>query len=304
MSENKKSTLDAILAQYETNSKPRESSSNNGFDLKNYFSTYLPEGTTSAKKKIRILPAVIEGDTPFTELYIHTKEVDGTKRKFTCLKEMYDEPCPFCEAREVLYASGTDADKELAKNYYPRRTYVCRLIDREAEDEGVKFWRFNHDFRNQGVFDKIIAIISEKGNVTSADGGRDLVIHIGRDQNGYTVITSITDADPSPIHADADQVKAWVENTKKWEDVYSVKPYEYLEIIVKGGIPVWDKDTESFIDKDAAIIKDKESEESAKDNLEASLEDETSLNATDVSDASDTNTKPTEDDDDEDDLPF
>lgn len=290
--ENKKDALQKILEQYEKNSKPKETSSKT-FDLKNYFSTYLPDGVTSGKKKIRILPARVEGETPFSELFIHAKEIDGKSRKFACLKEMYGKDCPFCEAREALYASGEDTDKELAKKYYPRRTYICRVIDRDHEDEGVKFWRFNHDFRNQGTFDKIMAIISEKGNVTLNETGRDLVVHLGRDQNNNSIIKSITDSDPSPISSDPEKVKEWVEDEKDWSDVYSVKPYEYLEIIVKGGIPVWDKKTESFVDKATLVDEESETTDSSEE-LENQLKNDSSELDVDNYHTSD----------EEDDLPF
>ena len=297
MADKKNSTLDAILKQYEDNSKPKKMAGSKEFDLKNYFSTYLPDGVKSAKKRIRILPPAKDGDTPFTELYIHSKEVDGKNRKFACLKEMYDKACPFCEAREELYASGEASDKEIAKKYYARRTYVCRIIDRDHEDEGVKFWRFNHDFRNQGTFDKIIAIVSEKGDVTNPENGRDIVIHVGRDQNKNCIIKSITDSDPAPIHEDAELAESWVKNEKLWEDVYSVKGYDYLEIIVKGGIPVWSKEKEGFIDK-ASL--EEETEETVNDLEEELKKEEIVGNEVDATDVSG---KVLDDDDDED-LPF
>lgn len=292
MAETKNSTLDAILKQYEENSKPKTKGTTKEFDLKNYFSIYLDKGVKSAKKTIRILPPAKDGETPFAELYVHPKEVDGTNRKFACLKEMYDKDCPFCEAREELYASGEDSDKEIAKKYYPRRTYVCRVIDRDKEDEGVKFWRFNHDFRNQGTFDKIIDIVSTKGDVTNPETGRDLIIHIKRDQNNNCVISSITDEDPSPIHEDADKVAEWIGDERTWEDVYSVKPYDYLEIIVKGGIPVWDKENECFVDK---VLIEEETETT--NDLEEEL-DEAETNIGDEVDVTDVP------EDEEDDLPF
>lgn len=302
MAETKNNALDAILKQYEENSKPKNNGGNS-FDLKNYFSTFLEKGVNKASKRIRILPSQNEGETPFSELYIHAKEVDGKKRKFTCLKEMYDKDCPFCEAREELYSSGKDEDKEIAKKYYPRRTYVCRVIDRDKEDEGVKFWRFNHDFRNQGTFDKIIDIVASKGDVTDPETGRDLMVHIKRDQNGNCVISSITDMDPSPIHEDEEKAKEWVESEKTWEDVYSVKGYDYLEIIVKGGIPVFDKENKCFVDK---LSLEEENSESEND-LDKELKEEevgNEVDATDTKDLDGDSSDSSDSGDDDDDLPF
>ena len=60
--------------------------------------------------------------------------------------------------------------------------YVDAIIDREKEHEGVKFWRFNHDYRKQGTYDKIMkAIIAVGHDITDVETGRDLNIEIARE---------------------------------------------------------------------------------------------------------------------------
>ena len=73
----------------------------------------------------------------------------------------------------------------MAKKYNQREYYVVKVIDREKEIEGPKFWRFNRDYTNQGVFDKIIAIVQEIGpndDITDVSNGIDLTLDIRRDQ--------------------------------------------------------------------------------------------------------------------------
>jgi len=288
---NTNSVLDAMLNQYkETSEKGNKDYNSTPFDLKNYFSTYIEKTVKTAKKQIRILPPQENSDSPFEILYVHNKEVDGTKRKFACLKEMQNKPCPFCETKDLLYSSGEESDKDLAKKYIARKTYVCRVIERGKEDEGVKFWRINHDFRKQGTFDKIMAIVEEKGDITDEKTGRDITIHIGRDQNNNPVVTSITDKDPSVITTDSILLEKIITDKKTWENVYSVKPYEYLEIIIKGGVPMWDKEKNCFIDKGVEETEEKDSE-----NISAELDAELKNDVTDVT-ASDLG--------EEDDLPF
>lgn len=310
MTKKKSTSLDAILAQYEENQKRREQKNNSGFNKEDYFSIYIPKEVTSAEKQIRILPSVNDGETPFTQLFIHAKEINGQKRKFTCLKEMYNKDCPFCDVRNELYERGDDGDKENAKAYYPRMTYVCRVIERDKEDEGVKFWRFNDDFRNQGIMDKLITIIKKKGDITNPETGRDITLHIGRDQNKNVFVTSITDDDPTPLSGNAEQMKLWLEHDKTWEDMYSVKPYEYLEIVVAGGIPVWDKDTETWVSKEVSDNEDEETKNEAKRQLEVKLtsatdtSDDEELNDNDTSTETSVTEQTTTSDDDDDDLPF
>ena len=143
MSNEKKTTLEAMLAQYE--SATTETKAKTTFDLKNYFTTYLPDGINTAIKRVRILP--VSDGTPFIAVHVHSIQVEGKNRKFTCLAHESDLPCPFCEAREELLSTGEESDKELAKNYRPRLMYIVKVIDRENEADGPKFWRFPSNFK-------------------------------------------------------------------------------------------------------------------------------------------------------------
>jgi len=239
--------VQAMMAQYDNNTK-KKTTNKTEFSLDNYFNTFLPDGVNSATKYVRILPTE-NGETPFKEMYVHSKQIDGKWKKFACLNHNDDKPCPFCEAREALLATGKDSNKTLAKDYTSRRTYVTKLIDRENEAHGPKFWRFNHDYRGTGILDKIIAIIRAKGNITDATTGRDLIINITRDQNGRPQVNSILFDDSKPLHAEAEVAKGWLDDKRTWRDVYAIKPYEFLKIIVKGGEPVWDKEKGQWADK-------------------------------------------------------
>ena len=262
---NEKNALTAMLEQYETNNKPKyEKKSEKVYDLKNYFNTFIKEGVKSATKTIRILPA--SNGSPFVEMYGHKMQVDGEWKTFACLKHEKEEACPFCEAREALLSTGKETDKELAKKYNAKLMYVVKVIDRDNSDEGVKFWRFNHDFRKEGIYDKIIGVMNAiKKDVTHAETGRDLVLTINRNQNNVPVVSAVASLDPSPLSEDATQSAEWLADVRIWEDVYSVRTYDYLEIIVKGGVPVWDKEKKGFVDK-ASLVATEEA-----NNLDSEL---------------------------------
>jgi hypothetical protein len=264
--EKKNDALSAILKQYEDNTTKKQVKKEKTFDLKNYFSTFFPKTEKKAKKVIRILPAADGESSPFVELHVHSVEINGEYKKFVCLKHTYDKPCPFCQAREQLYSktdtdeatgkvfnkseSQIESDRAVAKKYNSRKMYVVKLIERGKEDEGIKFWRFNHDSRGSGVMDKIMILLEEEGYFIDPKEGKDITIHLGRDQKGNASITSITaNKEMTPVSADDTQSKEWLADARTWEDVYGVKSYEYLEIIVKGGEPMWDKDASKFVDK-------------------------------------------------------
>jgi gp32 DNA binding protein like len=245
--------LAAMLQQYEKNSTRNTNESGTTYNEKNYFSTYIPDKVKSATKIIRILPTA-DGSSPFIEVHCHSIKIEGKDRKFSCPKHEKNEDCPFCEARTELLSTGLESDKELAKKYNARKMYVVKIIDREDESHGPKFWRFNHDWRKQGVYDKIMGVVQAIAKTAAKDftdklTGRDLMITINRDQNNHAVISTISHLDPSPLSEDETQANEWVSDNRTWLSVYSIKPYDYLEIIVKGGTPTWDKASEKFIDK-------------------------------------------------------
>jgi hypothetical protein len=134
------SIFEEMMKQYESSHNgKRDSGSQKTYDLKNYFNTILPKGVDSETKRIRILPPSEGSKTPFTTMWGHVKKVNGDWKTFPCPKHEKGEDCPFCQAREALLATGKDEDKELAKQYSARQFYVAKVIDRDRENEGVKF---------------------------------------------------------------------------------------------------------------------------------------------------------------------
>lgn len=256
--------LAAMLKQYESNTTSYTKSENT-YDLKNYFTTFLKEKEKSATRRIRILPTK-DGSSPFVEIHGHKIQVDGEWKTFVCLKHEKGEDCPFCEAREALISTGKESDKELAKKYSAKKMYVVKVIDRDNEADGPKFWRFNHDYRKTGTLDKIYGVLQAVNkDITDAETGRDLLVMIARDQNNRPVVQSISHVDPTPLSEDAELVKEWLADDRTWQNVYSIKPYEYLEIVVKGGSPTWDKEAKKWIDK-ASLTATEEN-----DNLDEEL---------------------------------
>ena len=129
--------------------------------------------------------------------------------------------------------------------------YILKVIERGNEEEGVKFWRFKHNWKGNGPIDKIIPIWRNKGDVTDANEGRDLILILqtlplpgGRGE--YTTVSSVMYEDPGKLSEDQTQTKEWTEDERTWKDVYSQKPVEYLEAISKGLEPVWDSELKKY----------------------------------------------------------
>jgi len=245
--------LDAVLAQYEKNT----AKTNNGNQsmsqedrLKRYFTTYLPKGTKSGQKRVRILPTP-DGSSPFKEVWYHEVQIDGKWTKLYDPGKNDGERSPLTEVYEELMSTGKESDKELARQYRPRKFYIVKLIDRENEDHGPKFWRFKDNYKQEGILDKIIPIWKAKGDVTDANEGRDLIIELSKAKTPkgieYTVVQTVMYDDPCAIHEDSDQMKEWMEDELTWQDVYAQKPVEYLEAIARGETPVWDSELKKYV---------------------------------------------------------
>lgn len=245
--------LDAVLAQYEKNTT-KNTSGNQSMSqedrLKRYFTTYLPKGTKSGQKRVRILPTS-DGSSPFKEVWYHEVQIDGKWTKLYDPGKNDGERSPLTEVYEELISTGKESDKELARQYRPRKFYIVKLIDRENEDHGPKFWRFKDNYKQEGILDKIIPIWKAKGDITDANEGRDLIIELSKAKTPkgieYTVVQTVMYDDPCSISEDAEQQKEWVEDELTWQDVYAQKPVEYLEAIARGETPVWDSELKKYV---------------------------------------------------------
>jgi len=245
--------LDAVLAQYEKNTTKNNSGNQSMSQedrLKRYFTTYLPKGTKSGQKRVRILPTS-DGSSPFKEVWYHEVQIDGKWTKLYDPGKNDGERSPLTEVYDELMSTGKESDKELARQYRPRKFYIVKLIDRDNEDHGPKFWRFKDNYKQEGILDKIIPIWKAKGDITDANEGRDLIIELAKAKTPkgieYTVVQTVMYDDPCPISEDADQQKEWVEDELTWQDVYAQKPVEYLEAIARGETPVWNSELKKYV---------------------------------------------------------
>jgi hypothetical protein len=244
--------LDAILAQYEQSQKSSSTSNKMSQDerMKKYFAALLKDNEKQGQKRLRILPTG-DGSSPFKEVWFHEIQVDGKWQKFYDPGKNDNERSPLSEVYEELMSTGRDADKELAKQYKPRKFYIVKLIDRDNEQDGVKFWRFKHNYKNEGILDKLIPIFRAKGDVTDPTKGRDIILEMTKAKTpkgaAYTVIQTIMYDDPAPIHEDKETADSWINDELSWVDVYSKKPVEYLEAIAKGETPRWDSEKGGYV---------------------------------------------------------
>ena len=251
----------------------------NKFDAKNYLNTRLEPMEKQKKIVIRLLPFSSDGGTPFKKVYMHTvkvnKEVSQSGWKsFVCpkhnefSKETHSDKCPFCEtaneARNMIKTDLTESEKEKYSNIAfantAREMWIVRCIERGKEEDGPKFWMFAHSRKGDGIYDKIMNIFMERmeegrklfgkdTNVFDLNEGKDLILTITKDTNGHNVFKIVDSSYQTPLSENTDLAMSWIQDEKKWDEVYTVKPYEFMSIIVQGGVPVYDTTEKKYVEK-------------------------------------------------------
>jgi hypothetical protein len=262
------------------------------FNEKNYLQARLKQGEKTKTLTIRLLPFSPEGGSPFKKIFIHTVKVNkelnpGGWRTFVCPthNEMGDK-CPFCDVSAKAKEYRFKTDIEVEKKKYgdiefmnrAKPAWIVRCIERDHEEDGVKFWLFNDAKSKKGVYNDIMNIYFErkkaaerKGkdfNIFDLNEGKDLIITLSKDENGKTVTKVVDDDERTPLTEDYEQGMAWINDPKQWNEVYTVKPYEYMAIVVNGGVPVFDKNQNKYVDLEEKKEEDKKAaEEELKENL-------------------------------------
>ena len=253
------SSLDAVLAQYEKNTQSFGDTNRMSQEerMKKYFACILPQGQSQGQRRVRILPSK-DGSSPFKEVWYHELQVGGKWQKFYDPGKNDNERSPLNEVHEELMSTGKESDKEMARQYKARKFYIVKVIDRDNEQDGVKFWRFKHNYKQEGVLDKILPIWKAKGDLTDSEKGRDLIIELikAKTPQGkeYTVVQTIMYDDPAPIHTDGEIMEGWMTDELTWKDVYAKKPVEYLEAVAVGETPMWSSELKKYVYGDEAEI--------------------------------------------------
>lgn len=292
------------IEQNQTGKKEQKTTSN--FNEKNYLNTRLKKGENKKEIKIRLLPNPNEpGFSPFIKVHTHTlsklpKEISESGYKsYICLEsanidhEQFGKKCPFCEIRRTAYnASVNEVDEakkkslqELSISNIPRETVIMRVIERGKEAEGPKFWKVNVARRGDDAYSLIKNLAErlhkeglENGveeNLYDSFKGRDIILTISGSDNekdNKTTITVTQALSQTPISKDEAQMAEWIYDEKKWNDVFAVKPYEYLSIVSKGEIPWFDREIGKWVSKEVVDAKCEEQETAVENEVNTQME--------------------------------
>ena len=146
-----KSNLDTLIGELNKVAEPQKQSNSYADDR-----FWKPELDKSGNgyAVFRFLPAVKDEDLPWARLWSHAFQGPGgwfIENSLTTL----NKKCPISEANSLLWNSGVEADKEIARKRKRKLSYIANVLiindSKHPENEGqVKLFKFG-----KKIFDKI-----------------------------------------------------------------------------------------------------------------------------------------------------
>ena len=191
--------------------------------------------------------------------------------------------CPLCQKQEAILATQDssvafkkreelspdqqvifDKNREIfkeANKWEAKKFYIIRGIDRGKEGDGVKFWRFKHNFKQQGVMDKLMPVLeayvrNQQAHFLSPVDGTDLNIIMAESSfmnKPYMAVSAVIAKGKSPLHHDPAVAQEWLNDPITWRDVFKprktklVDEYEYLQMVVNMANPYYDEGEKRWV---------------------------------------------------------
>lgn len=182
-------------------------------------------GNNGASKEynIRILPWTDGNDgQPFKERAFYYNIGGG---RAILAPSQFGLPDPIQDLINKLRKSGTPAEMELCKQFYPKRRYYAPIIVRGEEDQGVKLWSFGKQIANE----LLQAMLGDFGDITDPKDGRDVKITCTQPAGRQFVDTKVQPRVATSPLGPAKQVKDWLAAVPNLDEIYSHSTAEEIE---------------------------------------------------------------------------
>lgn len=216
---------------------------------------------SDGQNRIRILPPTWEGAKHYgLDIYLHFG-VGADNQSYLCLEKMKREPCPICEERARVNAKG---DQEAARQYAPKKRVMVYMIDRKAEEDGVKIWAMPWTLDRDLAERQIDKDTNEVLLIDDPEEGYDVMFSReakgGSAQFAHYVGIDIARR-PSPLHQDEDTMREWLEFIvdNPLDQMLNYFDYDHIKHVFHGGIEsdTHGGDSSSGLDDDGDYDEDK-----------------------------------------------
>jgi hypothetical protein len=186
---------------------------------------------------IRFLPAPPGEDVPWVRLWEHSFQGPSGKWYIERCLSTLQQPDPVVEYTNVLWASGVDSDKELARKYKRKLYYISNIMvvsdPKNPQNEG-KVFLFKYGTK---IFDKLIASMNPEFddetplNPFDPDAGANFKLKI-RKVDGFRNYDKSEFASPSALADSDDKIEAIWNSTHSLQEIIdpkNFKPYADLK---------------------------------------------------------------------------
>jgi len=187
---------------------------------------------------IRFLPAPMGEDVPWVRLWEHSFQGPSGKWYIERCLSTLQQPDPVVEYTNVLWSSGADSDKELARKYKRKLYYISNILvvsdPKNPQNEG-KVFLFKYGTK---IFDKIIASMNPEFddetplNPFDPDEGANFKLKI-RKVDGYRNYDKSEFADPSAIADSDDAIEAIWKSAHSLQEVIDPKHFKSYDDLKK-----------------------------------------------------------------------
>ena len=274
---NKRKSKEEILAKYFTPRHTKELFRILPYKTKFFyveaFFHVVPLISAGGKKAFTKVYCPAHNDPKVQKVVNGVPQLDGNGKPL-----MVPAPCPLCDKAKRKLAEQDSSLKNVKKDdmtpsqkaiwennrkifieasqWDAKKFYIVKGIDKGTPKDGVKFWRFKHNYQNQGTLDKLFPILDDyntQNGVSFADpvNGTDLSIIMAdtimkTTGKTYKSISAITTRNKSALHEDPIVVRQWLEDTTTWREVFQPKKapgitaFQFLEMCASGTNPYWE----------------------------------------------------------------
>lgn len=182
--------------------------------------------TEGKESRIRIIPynktSALHPDPsdPFVELWIHY----GMGKPMLCPLKNAGKPSPVQELIKKLYKSGTETDKQLAKQLSPKRRFFAAVIDRDDASMTPKIWGFS-----QTTYKTLLEHLTDADYANALDPleGLDLTVTMSKTGGKTFAETMIKfGRKERPVTTDGEQLERVLNSVPDVEKFFHVPTYE------------------------------------------------------------------------------
>lgn len=176
---------------------------------------------------VRLLSFPDNDGQPFKELQFYYN-IPGQRGLLA--PSQFGKRDPIQELITKLRDEGTKESYEMAKKLYPKMRVYAPVVVRGEEDKGVQIWAFG-----KMVYQALLTIMLDEdyGDITDPKSGRDVKVRCTKPPGQQWAKTEVLPrGKATKLSTDTKQAKEWITNIPNIDDMFQVKSYDELSIIV------------------------------------------------------------------------